>query len=231
MFYKHQYFNLDVKGKKVFDENNKELRLTGNAYRMLVFLCANKSANITEIGDYLDRAKDYDENNIRQYRYKINTIIGHDIIEYKNGIYSLIGNIKTVDKLEFSNRNTDLLHRDDIELKENSKKDTMDKIKDIKFTNKPAIIAAVMLLLTFFSWPYGYYNFLRIIITGVAIYYAYYLYKIIKEQDFWFWSLVVIVILFNPIFPIYLGNKSVWGVIDTIVAIFFISLIIKFREK
>ncbi len=231
MFYKHQYFNLDVKGKKVFDENNKELRLTGNAYRMLVFLCANKSANITEIGDYLDRAKDYDENNIRQYRYKINTIIGHDIIEYKNGIYSLIGNIKTVDKLELSNRNTDLLHRDDIELKENSKKDTMDKIKDIKFTNKPAIIAAVMLLLTFFSWPYGYYNFLRIIITGVAIYYAYYLYKIIKEQDFWFWSLVVIVILFNPIFPIYLGNKSVWGVIDTIVAIFFISLIIKFREK
>lgn len=231
MFYKHQYLNLDVKGKRVFDENNKKLRLTGNAYRMLVFLCANKSANITEIGDYLDRAKDYDENNIRQYRYKINTIIGHDVVEYKNGIYSLIGDIKTVDKLESNHRNTDLLQRDNVESRESHKENVMDKIKNIKFTNKPAIIATVMLLLTFFSWPYGYYNFLRIIVTGVAIYYAYYLYKVIKKQDFWFWSLVVIVILFNPIFPIYLGDKSVWGVIDIIVAMFFISLIIKFKEK
>ena len=106
-----------------------------------------------------------------------------------------------------------------------------EKIKNIKFIKIPAIIAAVMLLLTFFSWPYGYYNFLRIIITGVAIYYAYYLYKIIKKQDFWFWSLVVIAIFFNPIFPIYLGDKSVWGIIDTIVAVFLISLIIKFNRK
>ena len=110
-------------------------------------------------------------------------------------------------------------------------KNTMDEIKNIKFTNKPAIIAVVILLLTFFNWPYGYYTLLRIVITGIAIYYAYYLYETVKEQDFWFWSLVITVILFNPIFPIYLGDKSVWGVIDTIVAIFFISLIIKFKEK
>jgi len=50
MFYKHQYFNIDIKGKKVFDENNKRLRLTGNAYRLLVFLCKNEHADITEIG-------------------------------------------------------------------------------------------------------------------------------------------------------------------------------------
>ena len=106
-----------------------------------------------------------------------------------------------------------------------------EKIKGIKFTKTPAVIAVIMLLLTFFDWPYGYYNFLRIVVTGIAIYYAYYLYEIIKEQDFWFWSLVIIIILFNPIFPIYLGDKSVWGVIDTIVAIFFISLIIKFKKK
>ena len=47
MIYKHQYFILDTDSKKVFDENNKELRLTGNAYRMLVFLCENKNANLT----------------------------------------------------------------------------------------------------------------------------------------------------------------------------------------
>ena len=48
---------------------------------VVIFLCKNKNANLTEIGEYLDYAKDYDENHIRQYRYKINTIIGKDIIE------------------------------------------------------------------------------------------------------------------------------------------------------
>lgn len=228
MIYKHQYFSLDTKSKKAFDENNKELRLTGNAYRMLVFLCTNKNANLTEIGDYLDRAKDYDENNIRQYRYKINTIIGHDVVEYKNGIYSLIGEVKEVDKLERNQRNTDLLQRDSIK---SDRKSIMDKIKDIKFTKIPAMITSVMLLLTFLDWPYGYYTLLRIVVTGIAIYYAYYLYEIVKERNFWFWSLVIIAIFFNPIIPIHLYDKTIWGVIDVIVAIFFISLIIKFKRK
>ena len=105
-----------------------------------------------------------------------------------------------------------------------------EKNKNIKFTKIPAIIASIMLLLTFLNWPYGYYTLLRIVITGIAIYYAYYLYKIVKEQNFWFRSLVAIIILFNPILPIYLGDKSVWGIIDTIIAIFFISLIIKFKK-
>ncbi|MEA2113412.1 MAG: DUF6804 family protein, partial [Patescibacteria group bacterium] len=217
MFYRHQYFNIDTKSKKVFDENNKELRLTGNAYRVLVFLCENKNVNITEIGDDLDRAKDYDENNIRQYKYKINTIIGHDIIEYKNGIYSLVGEIKKADKLKLKQRNKGLLREDSIKL---DRKDIVDKIKNIKFTKNPAIVATIMSLLTFFSWPYGYYTFLRLVITGVAVYYAYYLYEMIKKQDFWFWSLVIIAVLFNPIIPIYLGDKSIWGVIDAVTAVF-----------
>lgn len=37
MIYKHQYFQLDTEIKRVFDENGKELILTGNAYRVLVF--------------------------------------------------------------------------------------------------------------------------------------------------------------------------------------------------
>jgi len=38
MFYKHQFFVLDPGSRKVFDENGRELCLTGNAYRMPVFL-------------------------------------------------------------------------------------------------------------------------------------------------------------------------------------------------
>src|SRR4030042_3904247 len=91
MIYQHQYFQLDTERKKVFDENNKELALTGNAYRLLVFLCDKNNATLTDINDYFDPtgAKDYTENHVRQYRYKINSIIGHGIAAYKNNIYSI----------------------------------------------------------------------------------------------------------------------------------------------
>ncbi len=95
MIYKHPYFKLDTESKKVFDENNKELTLTGNAYRLLVFLCGKNNATLTDINDYFDPAgaKDYTENHIRQYRYKINSIIGRNIVSYKNNVYSINGAI------------------------------------------------------------------------------------------------------------------------------------------
>ncbi len=70
MIYKHQYFRLDTQSKKVFDENGKELTLSGNAYRLLVFLCENNNATLTDINDFFDPAgaKDYTENHVRQYR-------------------------------------------------------------------------------------------------------------------------------------------------------------------
>lgn len=208
MIYKHQYFTLDTNSKKVFDENNKELRLTGNAYRLLVFLCEKKNANLTEIGDTLDWAKDYDENNLRQYRYKINTIIGHDVIEYKNSVYSLVGEC-----------NTDLLRSDS------------PKLGIMKrFNLYPAIIVAVMLLLSFFPFPYGYYTLLRWVVTGIAIFYAYTLYSA-QIKNLWLWLLIAVAILFNPISPIYLNDKTIWNIIDVITAGFFIGLIIKFKKK
>lgn len=218
MVYKHEYFQLDPESKRVFDENGKELRLTGNAFRVLDFLCKKKNANITEIGDFLDWAKDYDENHMRQYRYKINSIVGHDVVEYRNGVYSLIG--------EVVERNTDLLQADTIE----SEKSIMSKAKSIKLTVIPAIVAPAFLLLSFFDWPYGYYNLLRIFVTGAALYYAYYLYAVIKKLNFWFQGLIVIIILFNPIFPIYLGDKTIWGIIDIIATVFFVSLVIRFKN-
>lgn len=224
MIYKHSKFVLDSQSKKVFDENNKELRLTGNAYRMLEFLCKNKSANLTEIGEFFDWVKEYTENHIRQYRYKINTIIGVDVVEYKNGIYSLVGEIKESEKLD---RNTDLLQPDDIK----SRKSIMEKLKDFKITIIPGIAAIIILFLSFLNWPYGYYTFLRFIITGVAVYYIYCLYLKEKWHTFWFWALVVIGILFNPFIPIILGDKAIWGAIDLVVAAFFLILIIKFRKK
>lgn len=220
MIYQHQYFQIDTEGKRVFDENGKELFLTGNAYRLLVFLCANKNANLTQIGEFLDWAKDYSENHLRQYRYKINTIVSKNIIEYRNGIYSLVGEIKEADKLAKNNRNTNLLQSDPIKLEAS----IMEKTNEIKFNKWPAVFTSILLLLSFFSWPYAFYTFLRISVTGVAIYYAFYLFSI-KKQDFWLWILIAIAILFNPFIPIYINDKSIWGVIDVAVACYFILII------
>lgn len=114
MIYKHKYFILDPDVRKIFDENNKELKITGNSFRVLVFLCEHGPATVTDISDILDRAKDYDEDHIRQYRYKINTIIGKNIIKYENKIYFIDGETEKMSNedeltLNKNNRNTDLL--------------------------------------------------------------------------------------------------------------------------
>lgn len=230
MNFKHQYFYLDPKLRKVFDENNKELCLTGNAFRVLVFLCDNKSATVTEIGNFLDCVKDYNENHIRQYRYKINTIIGHEVIQYKNGIYSIVGDTEKVEKLEKTDRITDLLHQDNIKFE--CKDGFVGKTNNLKFSSIPAIIAIIALLLTFINWhSYGYYTVMKFIVTGTMAYYVYYIYEVVKKQNFWFWSSIAIAVLFNPIIPVYLGDKSTWGVIDIPVIIFLALFLVNFKKK
>ena len=222
MIYQHKYFQLDTKSKKVIDSNGKELILTGNSYRMLVFLCANKNATLSQIGEFLDWAKEYTENHIRQYRYKINTIIGENIIDYKNSVYSIVGEVKNADSFNINNRNTVFLHQDSLQLR----KSNQQSLPSVKFTKIPAITVIVFLLLSFFDWSYGYYTFLRIITTGTLAYYAYYLTSI-KKQGFWLWSMVLVAILFNPFIPVYIRDKSIWGIIDVITAMFLFIFISK----
>ena len=226
MIYQHQYFLLDTNSGKVFDENGKELRLTGNAYRVLVFLCEKKSAKLIDIGEALDWAKDYNEDNIRQYRYKINTIIGHDVMDYKNSIYSLIGDVKIIDKIvekrAETQRNTDLLRPNMIK---------WDGMKNkSQFSKWPAIVATLVLIPTLFDLPYSYYGFLRFVIMIASVYYAYWLYNLERKQSIWFWALIIVAIMFNPFFPVGLGNKSVWQVVDLVVVIFFVFLVRKLNK-
>lgn len=215
MNYHHKYFSLNTESRKIFDENNKEVLLTGNSYRVLEFLCEKKNATLTDIGEYLDRAKDYDENHLRQYRYKINLLIGHEVVEYKNGIYSLKGSLTERN----TERNTDLLHSPVLKSENMNQK--------LSLYKWPAIVASIVLALAvFISWPYGYYSFLRLVVIATAIYYAYQLY-IAKIQNFWFWALIGVAILFNPIFPVFLYSKAIWGVIDLAVIAFLTLLISK----
>ena len=80
------------------------------------------------------------------------------------------------------------------------------------------LICAGLLFLAIVKLPIGYYTFLRIVVTigAVAV--------VIDENEINFWTIIfgIIAILFNPILPIYLNNKSAWMPIDLICGILFI---------
>jgi len=96
-----------------------------------------------------------------------------------------------------------------------------------KINSYPSLISIILLLLSFFDFPYGYYTLMKIIVTGSAIYYAHFINSELKKNDFWFWCFVFIVILFNPIIPIHLGNKSSWAIIDIVVISYFLIFTVK----
>ncbi|ATL45263.1 hypothetical protein OZ664_19115 [Elizabethkingia sp. HX WHF] len=70
--------------------------------------------------------------------------------------------------------------------------------------------------------PIDYYTFLRIIIfigAGVALYHLF-------RNKIYYWTAVFgfILILFNPVFPVYLHKKSLWIPLDIITGIIFLCL-------
>jgi hypothetical protein len=98
------------------------------------------------------------------------------------------------------------------------------------FKNKNIIsgIAILMLLLAIPSglWPYSYYQILRWIVAGTALFIAYIAYHL--EKEVWIWIMAIVAILFNPIAPIYL-SKETWASIDLITSIVFLISIFRIR--
>lgn len=88
------------------------------------------------------------------------------------------------------------------------------------------IITAVFCYIAILNLPYGYYTFLRILVSiscGIYIYEN-------RSLGANFWNIVlgIILVLFNPIIPIYL-TKSIWMSIDALVGVVF--LIVSFSKK
>ncbi|MHC4541140.1 MAG: DUF6804 family protein [Planctomycetota bacterium] len=85
----------------------------------------------------------------------------------------------------------------------------------------PAIIAAIILLFALAPWPYGYYQLLRFVVCGAALYIAFMAYN---WQKIWAaWPFGFIAIVFNPLIPIHL-SREIWQPIDVICAILFIVI-------
>ncbi|SDI70707.1 DUF6804 family protein [Chryseobacterium jejuense] len=78
-----------------------------------------------------------------------------------------------------------------------------------------------------FILPIQYYTFLRILVSIGALLVLYN--TLNSKQHYFSITFLVILILFNPVFPIYLYRKNIWIPLDIITGILF--LLIGFVEK
>jgi len=93
------------------------------------------------------------------------------------------------------------------------------------------ILSIVLLGVAVLDWaffqtlPYGYFMFLRWIITSCSIWIGYRTYaKMSKSNTLILFGIVTI--LFNPIVPIVL-QREIWTIIDFIVGVIFLMYLIK----
>ena len=77
--------------------------------------------------------------------------------------------------------------------------------------------------------PIGYYTLLRIVITIGSITVVVTEFK--NGLSFWVITFGLIAILFNPLIPIYLNNKSAWMPIDILCGILFIIKSFKLKNN
>ena len=90
------------------------------------------------------------------------------------------------------------------------------------------VILAILLFVALLDLPYGYYQFLRLVISGSMIYLIY-----TERNTLYKWKIFVyaaLTILFNPIFPIYL-TREIWITIDILSGIVLLSTWALVRNK
>ncbi|MPT30703.1 MAG: hypothetical protein E2600_03355 [Chryseobacterium sp.] len=88
-------------------------------------------------------------------------------------------------------------------------------------------LCAICCFIGIFKLPIEYYTFLRTLVSVGALII---LYNTLSFRQHYFSIIfLIILILFNPVFPVYLYRKSLWIPIDTITGILF--LLITFLEK
>lgn len=78
----------------------------------------------------------------------------------------------------------------------------------------------IMLLLGLGTWPYSYYQLLRIAICLGSFYLVWYFMQV--KMYGWGWLFIIPGILFNPLLPVYMA-ESIWQVADVLFAIMFFA--------
>jgi hypothetical protein len=93
------------------------------------------------------------------------------------------------------------------------------------------LIPAIFLcIVPFFKFPYGIYSLLRIIVTLSSAFIIYNNYKRINNVNSTIVIFSMILIVFNPVFPIRL-NRELWLPIDLIAAAIYFYHYMKIRKQ
>ncbi|MDG4945770.1 hypothetical protein NMK71_05030 [Weeksellaceae bacterium KMM 9713] len=77
----------------------------------------------------------------------------------------------------------------------------------------------VLLLLCFFRWSYGFYEFVRFATMAGFLYLSFLRYDRIKKIDKTIFIYIMIALLFQPFYKIALG-RFLWNLVDLLVACF-----------
>ncbi len=92
----------------------------------------------------------------------------------------------------------------------------------------PTLVAATMLFVAIADLQYGYYQILRWVVCGVAVYIAYMAYTWGKVWATWVFGFIAV--LFNPLIPVHL-TKEIWQPINCICGILFCSSTVFLKES
>lgn len=91
------------------------------------------------------------------------------------------------------------------------------------------LIIAVLLLLCLIDMPYGFYTLVRFAATAAFAYLAYDSFK--SKEDGKGFIFAALTLLFQPFFKVTLG-RTIWNIVDVVVAIgLFYLIITSFRKK
>jgi len=96
------------------------------------------------------------------------------------------------------------------------------------------VVSVLLLFGALGTHPYSYYQNLRLVVTITAVFEGWLSHTNNKKE--WVWTFLVIGIVFNPIFPIYLP-RGLWVIIDVVVGVVMIysfllsKRAVKFKES
>ncbi len=71
--------------------------------------------------------------------------------------------------------------------------------------------AVAAVLIGLLPMPYGYYMLLRTVLCAVAAYAAF---LQSNRASGLFWVLLALAVLYNPLIPVYLGQKQIWIIVN-----------------
>jgi hypothetical protein len=72
-------------------------------------------------------------------------------------------------------------------------------------------IAWIAVAIGLLPMPYGYYMLLRLFFCGMSLFY---LTRPVGVRESEKWVLVGLVVLYNPVVPVELGNKVLWTIVN-----------------